>query len=186
MVLRPQYTLAAALILFALAPSVAKADGNCPATLNVNKEPLTSNKSVNLCGQYLGKVVMIVNTASYCGFTKQYKSLEELYSKYQARGLVVLGFPSNDFGEQEPGSEEQIKAFCERTYGVKFPMFGKTHVTKGTSDTLYKTLGDMAGEYPTWNFHKYLLDRKGNLVASFASQIDPENASVVSKIESLL
>lgn len=186
MAVRPQYALAASLCLLALTPATAKADGNCPATLNVSKEPLTSKKPVDLCSQYLGKVVMIVNTASYCGFTKQYKSLEALYSKYQARGLVVLGFPSNDFGEQEPGSEEQIKAFCERTYGVKFPMFGKTHVTKGTTDTLYKTLGDMAGEYPSWNFHKYLLDRQGKLVASYASQIDPESAPVVSKIESLL
>lgn len=169
-----------------IVPSIAKAVDKCPPTLNVSKEPLTSNTPVNLCDEYLGKVVLVVNTASFCGFTKQYKSLEALYSKYQARGFVVLGFPSNDFGEQEPGSEQDIKAFCERTYGVKFPMFEKTHVTKGTDDPLYKTLGDMAGEYPSWNFHKYLLDRQGRLVASIGSKTDPASASVISKIESLL
>jgi len=176
----------ATLLYAALSPTAAQADATCPNTLNVTKNSLSANTPVNLCSEYLGKVVMVVNTASYCGFTKQYKGLEELYSKYKDRGLVVLGFPSNDFGEQEPGSEEQIKAFCERTYGVKFPMFGKTHVTKGTTDTLYKTLGDMAGEYPSWNFHKYLLDRQGKLVASYASQTDPTSKSVISKIESLL
>ena len=131
-------------------------------------------------------MVLIVNTASYCGFTPQYKSLESLYEKYKHRGFVVLGFPSNDFGQQEPGDEKQIKDFCERTYHVKFPMFEKTRVAKGTDDPMYQTLARIAGEYPQWNFHKYLLDRNGKLVASFASRIDPTTDQVIQAIESLL
>lgn len=166
--------------------AVASDSQHCPETLNFKKEKLADDQIVDLCNEYKGKVVMVVNTASFCGFTKQYKSLESVYRKYKDNGFVVLGFPSNDFGEQEPGNENQIKEFCERTYKIKFPMFEKTVVSKGTDDPLYKTLGTIAGEYPSWNFHKYLLDRNGKLVASIASQTDPKSASVISKIESLL
>jgi len=159
---------------------------NCPETLNFKKEKLADDEMVDLCAEYKGKVVMVVNTASFCGFTKQYKSLESIYRKYKDDGFVVLGFPSNDFGDQEPGNESQIKDFCERTYKIKFPMFEKTVVSKGTDDPMYKMLGTMAGEYPSWNFHKYLLDRNGKLVASIASKTDPKSAGVITKIESLL
>lgn len=178
------------LIALAVMVNVANATENksntCPETLNFNIEPLADDKSVDLCKEYLGKVVMIVNTASYCGFTPQYKSLEAIYRDYESRGFVILGFPSNDFGAQEPGNESTIKDFCERTYGVKFPMFEKTRVTESNADPLYRTLGSMAGEYPKWNFHKYILDREGKLVASIPSQVDPKSSQVVSIIEKLL
>jgi len=159
---------------------------NCPETLNFKKEKLADDTMVDLCHEYQGKVVMVVNTASFCGFTKQYKSLEGIYRKYKNNGFVVLGFPSNDFGKQEPANEEQIKAFCDRTYQIKFPMFEKTSVAKGTDDLMYQTLANMAGEYPSWNFHKYLIDRNGKLVASISSQTDPATQQVTDKIESLL
>ena len=159
---------------------------SCPETLNFKKEKLADDEIVDLCHEYKGKVVMVVNTASFCGFTKQYKSLENVYKKYKGDGFVILGFPSNDFGKQEPGNEKQIKDFCDRTYNIKFPMFEKTAVSKGTQDPMYKTLGTIAGEYPSWNFHKYLLDRNGKLVASIKSKIDPENPEVTKAIESLL
>ena len=173
----------------ATTPSVVKTasgDINCAETLSFKKEKLADTEVVDLCQAYQGKVVMVVNTASFCGFTKQYKSLEGIYRKYKQEGFVVLGFPSNDFGEQEPGNEAQIKEFCERTFSVKFPMFEKTSVARGTDDPMYKTLARIACEYPSWNFHKYLLDRNGNLVASISSRTDPSSPAVTSKIESLL
>jgi len=168
------------------AQSFASENQSCPETLNFKKEKLANEEIVDLCNAYKGKVVMVVNTASFCGFTKQYKSLESVYKKYKDDGFVVLGFPSNDFGEQEPGDESQIKAFCDRTYNIKFPMFEKTSVSKGTSDPMYKTLASLAGEYPSWNFHKYLLDRNGKLVASIQSATDPKRPEVIKQIESLL
>lgn len=101
---------------------------SCPEVLNFNVKSLNNKTNINLCQQYKGKVILIVNTASKCAFTPQYKGLEALYKKYKTKGLVVLGFPSNDFGRQEPGTEAQIKDFCELTYDVKFPMFTKTKV----------------------------------------------------------
>jgi len=165
---------------------LASENNTCPKTLNFTKAKLAEKSEIDLCAEYAGKVVMVVNTASYCGFTKQYKSLEHIYEKYKDKGFVVLGFPSNDFGEQEPGNEEDIKAFCERTYKIKFPMFVKTSVKKGTNDPMYSTLAKIAGEHPSWNFHKYLIDRNGNLVSSIASSIDPSTQNVTNKIESLL
>ena len=134
---------------------------------------LNSDKLIDLCQTYKGKVVLIVNTASKCAFTGQYEDLEALYAKYRDQGLVVLGFPSNDFGNQEPGDEKTVQAFCRLTYGVKFPMFAKTHVTKDNADPLYKTLGELTGTYPKWNFYKYLLDREGNIVDVSSSLTNP-------------
>lgn len=173
-------------VFYLFSPVYASESTTCPETLNFDKEMLAEDSVINLCKTYKGKVVMIVNTASYCGFTSQYKSLESLYEKYKDKGFVVLGFPSNDFGSQEPGSEEQIKEFCDRTYKVKFPMFEKTRVAKGTDDPLYNKLAGIAGEYPQWNFHKYLLDRDGKLIESIASRVDPTTPAVINKIESLL
>ncbi|MCG6971497.1 MAG: glutathione peroxidase [Gammaproteobacteria bacterium] len=169
--------------------NVQAADGSetlCPATLDFTKRPLASDQAVNLCKEYLGKVVLVVNTASKCGYTPQYEGLEALYRKYKDRGLVVLGFPSNDFGGQEPGSEKQIQNFCRLTYGVEFPMFEKTRAAKANADPIYRTLGDMAGEYPQWNFHKYVLDRQGRLIASYNSRIEPQSKTVIETIERLL
>ncbi|MEJ2362570.1 MAG: glutathione peroxidase [Gammaproteobacteria bacterium] len=146
----------------------------CPATLNFNERLLNQHRTINLCRQYKGKVVLIVNTASKCAFTGQYAELETLYGKYKKQGLVVLGFPSNDFAQQEPGSEKQVQRFCKLTYGVKFPMFAKTHVRKDNASPLYHTLGKLSGTYPKWNFYKYLLDRKGNIVDVSWSLTNPK------------
>ena len=158
----------------------------CPATLNHVVNTLDGKQQVNLCQRYLGKVVLIVNTASKCGYTPQYDGLEKLYDKYKTQGLVVLGFPSNDFGAQEPGNAEQIKTFCKLTYGVKFPMFEKTHAAQADASPIYQTLGKLAGIYPQWNFHKYLLDRDGRLVANYESRIKPLGGDIEKKILSLL
>ena len=147
---------------------------------------LNSDESVNLKDAYAGKVVLVVNTASKCAFTNQYEGLEALHARYAARGLVVLGFPSNDFGNQEPGSEQQIQDFCRLTYSVKFPMFAKTSVKKGNADPLFTGLAEAAGRYPKWNFHKYLIDREGRLVDNYLSWTSPQSSSVVQAIEKLL
>ena len=158
----------------------------CPETLNFKLRPLGGDELVNLCEQYKGKVIMIVNTASKCGYTPQYDGLEALYRKYKDQGFVILGFPSNDFGGQEPGTEKQIKTFCRLTYGVEFPMFEKTRAAKRGADPIYQTLGRISGEFPQWNFHKYIIDRNGKLAASFQSAILPQSDAVVNKITELL
>ena len=160
----------------------------CPALLDRQALRLQDEKPQNLC-QYAGQVVIVVNTASFCGFTPQYKSLEALYSRYRARGLVVLGFPSNDFGAQEPGSDKDIAAFCENTFGVKFPMFTKTRVKPAAGATvnpLYADLARATGQAPRWNFHKYVIARDGVSVTSHASEVDPEGRDFVKGIEKLL
>jgi glutathione peroxidase len=139
----------------------------------------------NLC-QYAGKVVLVVNTASFCGYTPQYKGLQALNDKYKSRGLVILGFPSNDFGAQEPGSEKEIADFCDRTYAVKFPMFGKTAVKDPGGSAVFDGLAKATGERPKWNFHKYLIGRDGRTVASYASKVDPESPEFIAKVEALL
>ena len=164
---------------------VKKVDG-CPVTLNHQVRELNGEQDIDLCKQYLGKVVLIVNTASKCAFTDQYDGLEKLYAKYKDQGLVVLGFPSNDFGNQEPGDEQQVQEFCRLTYGVQFPMFAKSHVKKDNADPMHKTLGELTGTYPKWNFYKYLLDRDGNIAGVYSSLTSPDSSSLVSKIEQLL
>ncbi|MCG8018375.1 MAG: glutathione peroxidase [Candidatus Thiodiazotropha sp. 'RUGA'] len=171
--------------LMVLAGQVS-AQSNCPETLNFNKRQLAGENQINLCEAYLGQVVLIVNSASKCGFTPQYEGLEKLYRDYQEQGLVVLGFPSNDFGAQEPGSEKQIQSFCRNTYSIEFPMFEKTRVRKGNADPLYQVLARKAGEYPAWNFHKYLLNREGELVGSFPSRTKPQSQELVNAIKDLL
>ena len=132
---------------------------------------------------YRGKVVLIVNTASKCGFTPQYQGLEELYKKYQDRGLVVLGFPSNDFGGQEPGSNREISTFCVNQYAVDFPVFAKTELKK---NSLYADLAKASGKAPQWNFHKYLIDRGGRQVQSFDTRVEPNDAKLTGAIEKML
>jgi glutathione peroxidase len=159
---------------------------DCPPALDFHQRPLLQQHTVHLCKQFRGQVVLIVNTASKCAFTPQYEGLEALYGRYRERGLVVAGFPSNDFGNQEPGSEKQVKEFCRLTYGVQFPMFAKTRVRGSEADPLYAYLAGVTGDSPRWNFHKYLLDRDGRVVASFPSQIGPEDPRVIAAIEALL
>ncbi|WP_354677298.1 glutathione peroxidase [Cupriavidus plantarum] len=164
--------------------TAATAAGACPASLNFKFPRLQDEAPQNLC-QYAGKVVLVVNTASYCGFTPQYEGLEQLYAKYRERGLVVLGFPSNDFS-QEPGSEKEISDFCYNTYGVKFPMLGKTHVRGGEANPMYALLAKETGTAPKWNFYKYLIDRNGQVVGSYDSRTKPDDKQLVGRIEQLL
>jgi glutathione peroxidase len=158
--------------------------GSCPAILNQNVLRLQDEKPQNLC-QYSGRVVLIVNTASYCGFTPQYKGLEALYDKYKADGLVVLGFPSNDFS-QEPDSNQQIADFCENTFGVKFPMFTKTAVKGENASKLFKELSAATKTTPKWNFYKYLISRDGQKIKSFSSMTGPQDASFVKAVEAFM
>jgi glutathione peroxidase len=158
---------------------------NCSKTLSHTFLRLQDEAPQNLC-QYQGKVVLIVNTASYCGFTSQYDGLEKLYSQYKDKGLVILGFPSNDFGKQEPGSNKEIADFCHNTYGVKFPMFAKSSVTGPNVNPLFKHLIEQTGTKPRWNFYKYLVDRQGNVVDAYSSITSPSSTKIVAQLEKLL
>jgi glutathione peroxidase len=157
----------------------------CPALLNHQVPRLQDEKPQDLC-QFAGQVVLVVNTASYCGFTQQYEGLEALYAKYSKRGLVILGFPSNDFGKQEPGNAQQIANLCFNTYGVKFPMFSKIVVKGSGRHPLYAQLAQASQATPQWNFHKYLIARDGKTVTSFASAVEPGSATLASAIEAAL
>jgi glutathione peroxidase len=167
------------------AAAMTAAPAACPALLKHTFKRLQDDAPQDLC-QYAGKVVLVVNTASYCGFTKQYVGLEALYAKYGSRGLVVLGFPSNDFGKQEPGNSKEIADLCYNTYGVKFPMFAKSPVKGSEANPLHAQLIKQTGKEPKWNFTKYLIDRKGNVVEYFPSKVTPEDPQLVGKIEAAL
>ncbi len=133
--------------------------------------------------QYKDKVLLIVNTASACGFTPQFGGLEELHKQYADKGLVVLGFPANNFGSQEPGNNAQIADFCENTFGVRFPMLAKTSVLGADANPLYKALAERTGQRPGWNFHKYIVGRDGQTVTSHASAVNPQDRVFVADIE---
>ena len=165
---------------------VAAAFSSDRALLDQDFRRLASDEVVNLAEAYGGKVVLVVNTASKCGNTPQYEGLEKLYDEYGEQGLVVLGFPSNDFFGQEPGTEEEIQEFCRLTYGVKFPMFEKVTVKEGDAHPFFNELAAAAGTYPTWNFHKYLVGRDGRLIAEFSPRTQPYDAALVSSIEGAL
>ena len=166
------------------APQAATTPQTCPALLRHEVLRLQDEKPQSLC-QYAGKVVLVVNTASFCGFTPQYKGLEALYSKYQARGLVVLGFPSNDFS-QEGGSNKEIADFCDNTFGVKFPMFTKTRVSGPDASPLFQALAVKTGTAPRWNFYKYVISRDASAAFAFNSMTDPAGRSFVAEIEKQL
>ncbi|PZQ72262.1 MAG: glutathione peroxidase [Variovorax paradoxus] len=168
----------------AKAAPTAPADAACPAILQHTFGRLQDEKPQSLC-QYTGKVVLVVNTASFCGFTPQYKGLEELDRKYRDKGLVVLGFPSNDFA-QESGSNKEIADFCESTFGVKFPMFVKSSVRGSDANPLFKELAKQTGTTPKWNFYKYLIARDGKVVDAYSSMTSPDDKAFVQTIESQL
>ena len=153
----------------------------CPPLLDRSVESI-DERARSLC-EFAGSVVLIVNTASQCGYTPQYQGLEDLYRKYRSRGLVILGFPSNDFGGQEPGSNKEIASFCVNQYAVDFPMFAKTDLKK---NPLYTDLAKATGAVPHWNFHKYLIDRGGHQVLSFETRVEPTDPRLVSSIEKFL
>jgi glutathione peroxidase len=156
----------------------------CPALLQHTLPRLQDEKPQALC-QYAGKVLVVVNTASFCGFTPQYAGLEALHAKYKDKGLVVLGFPSNDFS-QEGGSNKEIAAFCENTFGVKFPMFVKTTVKGSGALPLFKQLAEQTGTTPKWNFYKYVISRDGKDIKSFSSMTGPQDKSFVQEVEKQL
>ena len=165
-------------------PAPAPRPAACAALLDHTVPRLQDDAPQSLC-QYSGKVLLIVNTASFCGYTPQYEGLEALQKRYAARGLVVMGFPSNDFN-QEPKGNKEIAEFCFDTYGVKFPMFAKTTVVGANAHPLYKQLAAATGQPPRWNFHKYLVDRKGQVVASLPSKVGPNDKDLIQRIEQLL
>jgi glutathione peroxidase len=158
---------------------------SCPSILNRTFNRLQDEAPQNLC-KYAGQVALVVNTASYCGFTSQYEGLEALYAKYAPKGLVVLGFPSNDFGNQEPGGSKEIADFCYNTYGVKFPMFAKSSVIGPNANSLHAELARLTGVAPKWNFHKYLIDRNGKVIGNYPSKVTPEDKRLVGDIEKAL
>lgn len=157
----------------------------CPTLLQHQFERLQDGAPQSLC-QYEGKVLLVVNTASYCGFTNQYTGLEALHKRYADRGLVVLGFPSNDFGRQEPGDAKQIADLCFNTYGVEFPMFAKTVVAGEGANAFYKQLAKASGSKPGWNFHKYLISANGQQVTSFDSAHKPLGGQVEAAVKKAL
>jgi glutathione peroxidase len=172
----------------ALVASTPAAADSCPPLLKHSLPRLQDEKPVDLCG-YAGRVVVVVNTASQCGYTPQYKSLEALYQRYRDAGLVVLGFPSNDFGGQEPGRNTDIAEFCENQFAVRFPMFAKTNVSARSSknvNPLYAALTSRTGQAPKWNFHKYVISRRGDVVLSRESEIDPLDPAFLRDVERLL
>lgn len=173
----------AALLLTVAVSVPAAADER---VLDVEFRRLAGKETVNLAETYGGQVLLVVNTASKCGFTPQYEGLEALHQALKDRGFSVLGFPSNDFKGQEPGSEEEIQEFCTLTYGVEFPMFEKVVVKGEDATPFYRRLADATGQAPGWNFHKYLIDRNGQVVASYGSRVTPDNADLRAAIEKAL
>jgi len=180
-------------VFFVLAPMLgltinqaqaAPSSAGCPALLNQTFAQLQDDEPRSLC-EFQGKVVLVVNTASFCGFTQQYEGLEALYRNYKDQGLVVLGFPSNDFGNQEPGSNQQIAEFCSNTFSVRFPMFAKTKVRGPGANPLFAELARLA-EAPGWNFHKYLIGRDGRLVSSYSSAVSPNSRRLRSDLQAAL
>lgn len=167
------------------APRVSfTAEAACPSTLN-HKVSNLMDEAVSLC-QFQGKVVLVVNTASECGYTPQYDGLEKIYRRYRDKGFVVLGFPSNEFGGQEPGTNKQIAQFCQVNYSITFPVFAKSSVLGAKANSFYRELAGKTGKAPQWNFHKYLLDRKGQVIGVFASAVEPDDERLIGQIEKAL
>jgi glutathione peroxidase len=176
---------ACSIVILGVGGETALAAPACSPLLSHTFLRLQDEAPQNLC-QYQGKVILVVNTASFCGFTSQYEGLEKIYAKYKDRGFVVLGFPSNDFGQQEPGSNKEIADFCKNTYDVKFPMFTKSVVSGNNPNPLFKMLIAKTGTTPKWNFYKYLINRNGEVVDSFNSMTKPTSPNVTNEIEKLL
>ena len=153
--------------------------------MNVYSVPVKTleGEATNL-DRFAGKVSLVVNVASYCGNTPQYSGLEALYERYQGRGFEVLGFPSNDFGQQEPGSAKDIREFCSTKYKVSFPMFEKVQTKKGDGQSpLYAKLAEASGKLPTWNFAKYLVGRDGRVIEYFDPRTKPDDPKLVAAID---
>jgi glutathione peroxidase len=175
--------LAALLGVVSLGPAVAAA-GSAPGTAYDFRFDAIDGKPMPMAS-FRGKVVLVVNTASMCGFTPQYKALQKLHETYEARGLVVIGVPSNDFGGQEPKSEAEVKSFCEGAFGITFPLTAKYSVRGGDKHPFYAWASDTLGaaNAPWWNFHKYLVGRDGKLITAFGTRTEPGAPEVIKAIE---
>lgn len=157
------------------------AHASCPDLYNHQLITLQGEK-INLC-DYQNKPILVVNTASKCGFTPQFDALEGLYEQYKSQGLLVIGFPSNDF-KQEPGNNKQIGDFCKLTYAVKFPMMAKSSVTGAGANSFYQQLIKKTGQAPMWNFYKYVVMPGGDNVYAFSSDVKPDAAEIVERLKS--
>jgi len=173
----------ASLMATGLAPAMAAE--SCPSLLRHTVNTLQDNAPMPLC-QHAGKVVLVVNTASYCGFTSQSERLEKFYASLKDKGLVVIGFPSNDFGDQEPGSNNEIADFCRLTYGIQFPMAAKTTLKGKDTHPFFAQLAAATGSTPRWNFHKYLINRDATQVVAFGSMTRPDDKALLQKINEFL
>ena len=177
------------LLVAAVAAAQSKSGGKVPEVLNFTMNSI-SGQPMNL-SKYQGKVVLIVNTASQCGYTYQYEGLQNLHKKYASQGLAIIGFPSNDFGQQEPGTDSEIQQFCKANYGVQFDMFSKVQVLGPGKAALYdyltskRTNPKFSGEIK-WNFEKFLVSRDGEILGRFSSDIEPESRQVTGAIEGAL
>lgn len=178
-------TLAAGLFLMA-ATAVPQGPVAPAGVLDHAFRPLAAREPVNLRATYGGDVLLIVNTASKCGFTPQYEALEAMHARLRPRGFAVLGFPSGDFKEQEFEDEAAIQEFCTLTYGVKFPMFQKVHVVGSEVTPLFRQLAEATGQAPQWNFHKYLVGRDGRVLAQWGSRTRPDDPDIAAAIERAL
>jgi glutathione peroxidase len=167
-----------AVLYFVIGPASA-----CPDLLNHRFNSL-QGKPVNLC-DYANRPILVVNTASKCGYTPQFEKLEALHKRYRERGLVVLGFPSNDFN-QELASNREIADFCRLTYFIEFPMIEKSAVRGAAADPFFRQLSAASGEAPKWNFHKYLIAPDGKTVYSFRSQVEPDSREILGKLGAML
>ena len=177
-------SIVAALLLILGIPAQSE-PASCPALLDHHFKVLHKNKQIHLCEDYANTVILVVNTASQCGFTPQFKGLEKLYQTYKDQGFVVLGFPSNDF-LQDRDDDQQIEKFCRINYGVTFPMFSKSAVRGSDANPLYQALAEQQGQAPWWNFYKYLINRDGEIVALYNSRVEPQDPLLIQNIEKLL
>ena len=175
---------AAALLSLSLFTPLSYAN-ECPSVLKFMKRKLNSQETVNLCDEYAGKTLLVVNTASYCGYTPQFEGLEALYRNYKDKDFAVLGFPSHDFN-QEDSDEGKTAELCELTYGVKFPMFEPISVKGDDADPMYRMLKNATGKAPSWNFNKYLIDSSGKQITHYPSSTKPTDAAFIADIEALL
>ncbi len=162
----------------------AQASDSCPEFLNYELPKLHSNETVNLCKVAAGKPILVINTASYCGYTRQFEGLELLHQKYKEKGLFVVGFASNDFN-QESGSEKEVSKVCRQNYGVTFTMVSPSYVKGPLANPIFEVINQQSEE-PRWNFNKYLLNSDGKVVSYFPSQVEPNSKVLITAIEALL